>query len=402
MSVSSTTNNISSVMYNSVSLTQIGSVMTNTTAGRYISQWGLVNPIQGSNQVTIGGGTNHDSQVISLLGVDTITPYTNVTTSNGTSTTPSITLTTTATGSYVFGLEFHPGSVGTGGTDTTQRNTASTNDYQAYWSSTNPVNSASGTLSVTISSTEWNFKAFSLNPATLITNLSSVYHLENTTDSVGSFNLTNTGTTPFNSAKFSNGADFGTSNSTKDLKNSSLQGTTVNSDKSISFWAKINTTPSGSDSYPAMVSFGYNSNKVAYVIGYVRDSGANKVQMSKNRFGVGSSSVLSAQTLGTSTYHHFVMTLGSNTITAYLNGTSLGTVAINTGDGSSGDYQDGLFIGRTPENTSPVYQDCIVDEVNVWTRELSAAEVTELYNSGNGLPYPYTQTSTNSKMFLAM
>lgn len=167
MSVSSTTNNISSVMYNSVSLTQIGSVMTNTTAGRYISQWGLVNPIQGSNQVTISGGTNHDSQVISLLGVDTITPYTNVTTSNGTSTTPSITLTTTATGSYVFGLEFHPGSVGTGGTDTTQRNTASTNDYQAYWSSTNPVNSASGTLSVTISSTEWNFKAFSLNPATI-------------------------------------------------------------------------------------------------------------------------------------------------------------------------------------------------------------------------------------------
>lgn len=401
VSVSSTTNDVTAVTYNSVSMTQIGTVLTNTSTARYISQWGLVAPASGSNTITITGGTNHDSQAISAIGVEQTIPYTNVTTNSGTSTTPAITLTTTETGSYIFGMDFQGGDVGTAGTNTTKLNTSMSNDYQGFYSSTNAVDSTSGTLNVTLgSSLEWDFKAFSLNPATLLTNLSSVYHLEDTSDSVGSFTLTNTGTTPFNPAKFNNGSDFGTANSTKDLKNSSLQGTTVNSDKSISFWAKINTTPSGADSYPAMVSFGYNSNKVAYNIGYVRDSGANKVQMSKERFGVGSSKVISAQTLGTSTYHHFVMTLGANTLTAYLDGSSLGTVAINTGDGSSGDYQDGIFIGRTPETTSPVYQDSIVDEVNFWTRELSASEVTQLYNSGNGLPYPFTSTTNTGDNFM--
>jgi hypothetical protein len=33
----------------------------------------------------------------------------------------------------------------------------------------------------------------------------------------------------------------------------------------------------------------------------------------------------------------------------------------------------------------------MLDEVGFWTRALSAAEVTSLYNSGNGLQYPFYQ-----------
>ena len=40
------------------------------------------------------------------------------------------------------------------------------------------------------------------------------------------------------------------------------------------------------------------------------------------------------------------------------------------------------------------YQDGIIDEVGVWTRVLSATEITELYNSGAGLTYPFSADKT--------
>ena len=38
-----------------------------------------------------------------------------------------------------------------------------------------------------------------------------------------------------------------------------------------------------------------------------------------------------------------------------------------------------------------------LDEVAIWNKELTAAEVSELYNSGNGLAYPFT-TGTNAQI----
>ena len=42
-----------------------------------------------------------------------------------------------------------------------------------------------------------------------------------------------------------------------------------------------------------------------------------------------------------------------------------------------------------------------LDEVGIWIRELTAGEVTQLYNSGAGLSYPFTAGSTANPAFLS-
>jgi hypothetical protein len=46
----------------------------------------------------------------------------------------------------------------------------------------------------------------------------------------------------------------------------------------------------------------------------------------------------------------------------------------------------GLSLGALSTN----YSDCAIDELGVWTRGLTAAEITELFNDGNtGVSYPF-------------
>jgi len=76
------------------------------------------------------------------------------------------------------------------------------------------------------------------------------------------------------------------------------------------------------------------------------------------------------------------------TMTLYLNGSS---VATNT---STGTYS----LSMTPRLTIGTWWDSPlsgtlkgkVDEVGIWSRALSSSEITELYNSGTGLSYPFT------------
>ncbi len=49
----------------------------------------------------------------------------------------------------------------------------------------------------------------------------------------------------------------------------------------------------------------------------------------------------------------------------------------------------GFYIGQTA-NGSDGHWDGKIDEVGLWTREITSAEETTLYNSGDGLQYPFT------------
>ena len=81
---------------------------------------------------------------------------------------------------------------------------------------------------------------------------------------------------------------------------------------------------------------------------------------------------------------------------AYINGTSVGST---TGSGSgtlATGYTAGLHISSDNGTAAQAF-DGMMDEIGVWSRALTATEVTELYNSGNGLAYPF---STPSKFAL--
>jgi len=98
--------------------------------------------------------------------------------------------------------------------------------------------------------------------------------------------------------------------------------------------------------------------------------------------------VHSSSTYEINNWHHVVLTIGSDQDgVLYVNGSSAATFsgALNSGGldmfSIAVDYDSS---GGTAGNLSQ-YFDGKIDEVAVWNDELSAADVTALYNSGNGL-----------------
>lgn len=83
------------------------------------------------------------------------------------------------------------------------------------------------------------------------------------------------------------------------------------------------------------------------------------------------------------TWHHLVAVQSSLATSIYRNGSLLlgpTTFASNWGTATTP-----LNIGRRAFAGANSYFDGTIDEVAIWRRALSAAEITELYNSGNGI-----------------
>lgn len=159
--VSSTANTVTGVTFNGVAATQVSTTQSNATTGRFLSLWNLANPAAGANTVAITGGANHDVVVISIIGTQAGTPYNAVATNSGTSTTPSLAITTTIDQAYAVGWQFS-GNTSSAGANTTVVGSPS---YTTFWRSTSSVSPAgSQTLNTTITSTEWNFIGFAANP----------------------------------------------------------------------------------------------------------------------------------------------------------------------------------------------------------------------------------------------
>ena len=79
-------------------------------------------------------------------------------------------------------------------------------------------------------------------------------------------------------------------------------------------------------------------------------------------------------------------TVSNNTLTIYRNATSVGTYSSARlyGETSTGVYN---YFGRS--GIGNVYAGGRIQQIAYWNRALSAAEITSLYNSGNGLAYPW-------------
>ncbi|MHA1737866.1 MAG: LamG-like jellyroll fold domain-containing protein, partial [Candidatus Heimdallarchaeota archaeon] len=91
----------------------------------------------------------------------------------------------------------------------------------------------------------------------------------------------------------------------------------------------------------------------------------------------------------TGAYSHVVIVRESNVMTVYIdnvdtgNSISLtGTVVVNN------------FGGKPNYGTGIGFYDGDFDEIVIWDAAKSSGEVSELYNSGNGLAYPYVAAPT--------
>lgn len=92
------------------------------------------------------------------------------------------------------------------------------------------------------------------------------------------------------------------------------------------------------------------------------------------------------------TFHFCAITNSSGTLQAYVDGSADGASAAQT---PSNTYTNSGIESRigTDAGDSGANYTGVTDEVGLWTRALSSTEISELYNGGAGLQYPFTTAS---------
>jgi len=225
-----------------------------------------------------------------------------------------------------------------------------------------------------------------------LTSLIAVYKGEsNANDSLGMYNGTAVGGLTYSGGKSGNAFTFNGTNAYVSLPNNTFKFT---SDFSVSFWfyckvsANVQTLINGYD-YTGSLSGGwaltsFSAGQMEFQV-YVNTQAA-----SKSRYQV---------PFSTSTYNnqwvHITLTRSLSTSTKiYINGTQASGSFIKGDVTDNPTYLTNCYseIGGDYTTASGLINPCDngtkIDEVNVWTKALTATEVTELYNAGTGKFYP--------------
>lgn len=220
--------------------------------------------------------------------------------------------------------------------------------------------------------------------ANLLDGLVSYYHLEESTgtrvDEVSGNNLGEGNTVGNVAAVYNNGADI---DSTTDylLNNTFL---TNSSNFTVSFWVKdIPTTPL----YTRILEFKPGGVGSSYGLIVAIETSTQIDFATRNGGNYGDSGSMNNVTTHYSSgkWVHFVAVVEDLTLRVYQNGSI--PVTADTSAWSSAGSQ-GLALGSNLAGSSGSAFD--IDEVALWNRSLTTSEVSELWNNGDGLFYPFT------------
>ncbi|MDE2105395.1 MAG: hypothetical protein KGL39_49670, partial [Patescibacteria group bacterium] len=218
--------------------------------------------------------------------------------------------------------------------------------------------------------------------------LVAYYRLEDTTAQAGGVNLTNNNSVAFDAAKFGNGADGGTSNTNKNLVETTGSFGITNGAQTLNCWYKMNVLPSGSPQW-TLADLSYTG---------TNDSSNNLFFIFNN----GGTIELSAY------YHNFNSAVHLPLTTSFDTSTFHMITGVYTGDGLSGSlfsgYYDGAFKASSTisgagtanwstgfsvlsgstnsgNNFNQLYSPAVVDDCSIFNRALSASEISQLYTS---------------------
>ena len=227
------------------------------------------------------------------------------------------------------------------------------------------------------------YNADSVGSSSLKTSLFAAYNGEsNTNDSFGTNNGTPQGGLTYTTGKIGNAFTFNGSNSYVRIPNTSNQFN-FTGDFSISVW--INQTTDGNlfNNYYATSAtnrYGYN---LYLQGGRVRFATYNGNTATSSNIGQATATVIN-----TNTWYQVVITkTTSNAFKMYINGV-LQTLSVINGDLSLNPiYSSSNTVNIGAEQGISDFLNGRIDALNMWNRELTSSEITELYNSGNGAQY---------------
>ncbi len=242
----------------------------------------------------------------------------------------------------------------------------------------------------------------------LVDNLVSYWPLDEASgtraDSHGSNDLADNNTVLSATGKISDAADFELANSEYlNITDASQSGLDFTSDFSFSCWVKPESQHDGAMWYK------WGGSQAAYGFLYLNIAGTYKLRFNGYATGGGSNIPFDwTQTLSNSTWYHIVFRFdatghpsGSGTAEVFVDGSSIGTVTNGSYTGSSN--TTGAFSISSLGSGIQWYWDGLIDEMGCWSRLLTDQEITDLYNGGAGLAYPFSGGgSVNSGFFQFM
>lgn len=224
-------------------------------------------------------------------------------------------------------------------------------------------------------------------PITLNTNLFSVYKAEsNTNDSLGTYNGTAQGGVTYSAGKSGNAFIGNGTNASINLPNNAIN---FASNFSVSCWVKVPSTSAG---IKTIVS----NNKL--LLSPTRQYGwgcyINNANVTFQKYD-GTSTPLAmsfdlSSSLTANVWHLFILTYSTTTgRKIYFDGSLVASNSNVTAISYDTTHYPTVLAQRYDGTNYEYFNSASLDELIFHTRELTATEVTELYNTGTGKFYPY-------------
>jgi len=208
------------------------------------------------------------------------------------------------------------------------------------------------------------------------------------------YDLTDNATVLYNTGIIGNGAEFVKANSEYLSSTTNVGATAWGSPYSFNFWVKLTAeVTSGADfGFMGHTPGGTSGNRGWSGVYYSYNSGTIRLGFTRYDPTNNDFNIYHNITLGTDDWHMITLTYNSSQLEAFVNGSSVGTVTATSSGGTASSYENPTFSLGKANN----YCNAIIDEAGVWNRQLSDAEITELYNSGDGLAYNPQPTIADS------
>ena len=213
--------------------------------------------------------------------------------------------------------------------------------------------------------------------------LNHYYKLNDTTDSIltDQQNLTNSGSVTFTPGLIGNNANTEVINTAKSLTNTDswgIDGGTM----AFSVWVNVTSAPTSTED--SIIGTQNDSSDVSYIIQY-DNTGGGRLAFIRLRNGVAGDLITHSVILPINgPYQHIVASYDGAVSYLYLNGVLVST-GISSGNGSASiTTRSKLFDSvQVPGN----FFNGKIDEVGIWGRNITGAEVTQLFNSGVGITF---------------